>query len=285
MHFSRILTHPKLVAAGALAIALLVGSGTANADFPVIDILNLRQAISRLHQLSAMYIQGKAQLQQVQLQYDLAVRMAEQIPNLPARYRAEFAVWTPITGPDTFGNTAAWIKAENNGGAAEAAQGYLAASTPLSDYPAASFNALPPEAQARVKAEYATMDMGDAVQVSAINTVGEIRAHSEALQAQLNRLDADSFSEDPAMNTTAALLNKINASDDLILHSLQDTNKLMVTLAEEAILAQKSRRDMEAGTTDVNIAYRAQFPSLMSGITQNMTQDLQNFKFSTGSGQ
>ena len=277
----KILNHPKLIAASALIFALLVGSGTANADFPVVDILNLRQAISRLHELSAMYIQGKAQLQQVQLQYDLAVRMAEQIPNLPARYRAEFAVWTPITGPDTFGNTEAWIKAENIGGAAEAAQGYLAASTPLVDYSAASFNALPPEAQARLRAEYATMDMGDAVQVNAINTVGEIRAHSEALQAQLNQLDADSFSEDPAMNTTAALLNKINASDDLILHSLQDTNKLMVTLAEEAILARKSQRDIKAGTTDANIAYRAQFPTVMASVTQNMTQDLENFKFTT----
>lgn len=277
----KVLNHPKLIAASALIFALLVGSGTANADFPVVDILNLRQAISRLHELSAMYIQGKAQLQQVELQYDLAVRMAQQIPNLPARYRAAFTIWTPITGPDTFGNTATWIKAENIGGAAEAAQGYLAASTPLADYSAASFNALPPEAQARLRAEYATMDMGDAVQVNAINTVGEIRAHSEALQAQLNQLDADSFSEDPAMNTTAALLNKINASDDLILHSLQDTNKLMVTLAEEAILARKSQRDIEAGMTDANIAYRAQFPTLMASVTQNMTQDLENFKFTT----
>ena len=279
----KILNHPRLISAGALIIALLAGSPNASADFPVVDILNLRQAISRLHQLSAMYVQGKAQLQQVQLQYDLAVRMAEQIPNLPARYRAAFSVWTPITGPDTFGNTSAWINAENNGGSTEAAHGYVAASTPLSEYSAHSFNGLPPNAQARLKAEYATLDMGDAVQVNAITTVGAIRAHSEALQAQLSQLDHDSFSNAPSMNTTAALLNKINAADDLILHSLQDTNKLMVTLAEEAILTQKSQRDIEAGTTDANIAYRAQFPSLMAGVTQNMTQDLQNFDFSTGS--
>lgn len=279
----KILNHPRLISAGALVIALLAGSPNASADFPVVDILNLRQAISRLHQLSAMYVQGKAQLQQVQLQYDLAVRMAEQIPNLPARYRASFSVWTPITGPDTFGNTSAWINAENNGGSTEAAHGYVAASTPLSEYSAHSFNGLPPNAQARLKAEYATLDMGDAVQVNAITTVGAIRAHSEALQAQLSQLDHDSFSDAPSMNTTAALLNKINAADDLILHSLQDTNKLMVALAEEAILAQKSQRDIEVGTTDANIAYRAQFPSLMAGVTQNMTQDLQNFDFSTGS--
>jgi len=276
-----LMKHPTIVCACALAFALLAASPGANADFPVVDILNLKQAITRLQELRTMYAQGQAQLQQVQLQYDLAARMAEQIPNLPARYRAAFAVWAPITGPDTFGNASAWIAAENSGGTAEAAQGYLAASTPLSDYSAASFNELPPEAQARLKAEYATMDMGDATQVSAINTVGEIRAHSEALQAQLNQLDADSFSEDPAMNTTAALLNKINASDDLILHSLQDTNRLMVTLAEEAILARKSQRDMEAGATDANIAYRTQFPTVMTGVTQNMTQDLQNFSFTT----
>lgn len=279
----KLMKHPKMICACALAFALLSASPNASADFPVVDILNLRQAISRLHQLSAMYIQGKAQLQQVQLQYDLAVRMAEQIPNLPARYRAAFSVWTPITGPDTFGNISAWINAENNGGSTEAAHGYVAASTPLAEYSAHSFNGLPPNAQARLKAEYATLDMGDAVQVNAITTVGAIRAHSEALQAQLSQLDHDSFSDAPSMNTTAALLNKINAADDLILHSLQDTNKLMVTLAEEAILAQKSQRDIEAGTTDANIAYRALFPSLMAGITRNMTQDLDNFSFSTSS--
>ena len=281
MILNRILARPKIVAAGALLIALVAASPTANADFPVVDLLNLKQAISRLQELRAMYVQGKAQLQQVQLQYDLAARMAEQIPGLPTRYRAAFAVWAPITGPDTYGNTSIWLNAENNGGSTEAAQGYLAASTPLSTYSASSLNGLPPAAQARLKAEYATLDMGDTVQVNTIATVGAIRANSEALQARLNQLDNDSFSEDPAMNTTAALLNKINAADVLILHSVQDTNKLMATLAEEAILAQKSQRDMEAGATDADITYRAQFPSLMSGMTQNMTQDLQNFSFST----
>lgn len=281
MILDRILTRPKFVAAGALLIALIAASPTANADFPVVDLLNLKQAISRLQELSAMYVQGKAQLQQVQLQYDLAARMAEQIPGLPTRYRAAFAVWAPITGPDTYGNTSIWLNAENNGGSAVAAQGYLAASTPLSDYSASSFNGLPLVAQARLKAEYATMDMGDTVQVNTIATVGAIRANSEALQARLDQLDNDSFSEDPAMNSTAALLNKINAADVLILHSVQDTNKLMAALAEEAILARKSQRDMEAGATDADITYRTQFPALMSGMTQNMTQDLQNFSFST----
>lgn len=281
-----LLNHPKAFCAAALAFALLAATPAANADFPVVDLLNLRQAISRLQQLSAMYIQGKAQLEQVQLQYNLAVRMAEDIPNLPRRYQATFAAWTPISGPNTFGNTSGWLAAENNGGTSQAAQGYMTASTPLSAYSASQLAALPPQTQARLRAQYATMDMADTVQVNSIATVGAIRANSEALQGRMRQLDADSFSSDPSMNTTAALLNKINAADDLILHSIQDSNKLMAALAEEAIIQQKAQQDVTVGTTNASLYYRQEFPTLMSQMTQNMTQDLENFQFSTtGSNQ
>ena len=279
-----LLNHPKTVCAAALAFALLAATPTANADFPVVDLLNLRQAISRLQQLSAMYIQGKAQLQQVQLQYNLAVRMAEDIPNLPQRYQATFAAWAPISGPDTLGNTSGWLAAENSGGTSQAAQGYMNASAPLSAYSAAQLAALPPQTQARLRAQYATMDMADTVQVNSIATVGAIRANSEALQSRMRQLDADSFSSDPSMNTTAALLNKINAADDLILHSIQDSNKLMAALAEEAIIQQKAQQDVSVGAVNASLYYRQQFPALMAQMSQNMTQDLDNFQFSTSAG-
>src|SRR6185437_15329279 len=64
--------HPKTVCAATLAFALLAATPAANADFPVVDLLNLRQAVVRLQELRAMYTQGKAQLEQVQLQYNLA---------------------------------------------------------------------------------------------------------------------------------------------------------------------------------------------------------------------
>jgi hypothetical protein len=276
-----LLNRPKIACVVALAFALLAASPGANADLPVVDLVNLGQAIKRLQQLSEMYIQGKAQLQQVVLQYDLAVRMAENIPNLPLRYQATFAAWAPISGPDTFGNTSGWLAAENNGGASLAAEGYTTASMPLSAYSTAQLGALPPQAQARVRAQYATMNMADTVQVNSIATVGAIRANSEALQSRMNQLDADSFSSDPSMNTTAALLNKINAADDLILHSIQDSNKLMAALAEEAILQQKAQQDLAVGRNNASLYYSQQFPALMSQMTQNMTEDLENFQFST----
>lgn len=264
-----------------LAAMLLTSAPPADAAFPVIDIPNLLQAIKRLRELSAMYAQGAAQLEQIRLRYQLALQMSRNIQNLPARYEAAFAAWGPITGPDTFGNTGAWIAAENRGGPAQAAQAYAAASDPLSTMPAAQLAALPPEALARLKADYATMNVGGAVQANAIATVGAIRANSEALNRQLQQLDADSFSEAPGMNTTAALLNKINAADVLILHSIQESNQLMAALTEEAILQQKARHDVTAGAMDTSIAYRQQFPAVMSQMTANMTQDLDSFEFST----
>lgn len=264
-----------------LAALLVAGAPPADAAFPVIDIPNLIQAIKRLRELSAMYAQGAAQLQQIRLRYQLALQMARNIPNLPARYKAVFATWQPITGPDTFGNTAAWLAAENRGGVAQAQQAYTDATDPLAAMPTSQVAALPPEALARLRADYATMNVASAVQANALATVGAIRANSEALNRQIQQLDADSFSEARGMNTTAALLNKINAADDLILHSIQQSNQLMAALTEEAILRQKASHDITAGAIDASIAYRQQFPQVMTELTANMTQDLETFQFST----
>ena len=258
---------------------LMVTPPGATAAFPVIDFFNLRQAIVRWQELQRMYFQGRAQLQQVELQYELALSMARYIKDMPQRYRAQFALWSPLAAPDTYGNTRGWLAAENTGSALEAARGYLAATDPLRVFDPARFRQLPARTQGRLKNEYATIDLSDGVNANALATVGSIRAHSIAQQQAIAQLQADSTSNNPALNTRAALLNKINVAGVLSLRSSQETNQLLAIRAEQAAIRQKQRRDAMVRQLNNSVYFRERFPRTMAAFERGMNRDQQSFQF------
>jgi hypothetical protein len=57
------------------------------------------------------------------------------------------------------------------------------------------------------------------------------------------------------MNTEVAVLNKINAANLIALRNTQDTNKLLVSLAEQQILASKRARDAEAQAVHQHVRF------------------------------
>ena len=59
------------------------------------------------------------------------------------------------------------------------------------------------------------------------------------------------------MNTEIAVLNKINAASVIALRNTQDTNKVLVTLAEQGTVESKRRRDGEAQAVNNHIRYMA----------------------------
>lgn len=266
---------------GLLLVALLLTPPGASAAFPVIDFFNLRQAIVRWQELQRMYFQGRAQLQQVELQYELALSMARYIKDMPQRYRAQFALWSPLAAPDTFGNIRGWLAAENTGSTLEAARGYLAATDPLRVFTPARFHQLPARTQGRLKNEYATIDLSDGVNANALATIGSIRAHSIAQQQAIAQLQADSISSSPTLNTRAALLNKINVAGVLALRSGQETNQLLAIRAEQAAIRQKQRRDALVRQLNDSIYFRRHFAQTMGSFEQGMTRDQQNFQYMT----
>jgi len=76
-------------------------------------------------------------------------------------------------------------------------------------------------------------------------------------------LEADSLSDDPNMNTEIAVLNKINAANLMQVHSAQDTNKLLVALAEEQLIDAKRKRDAEARAINNDIRFRTEGKALL----------------------
>src|SRR5207247_10573297 len=85
--------------------------------------------------------------------------------------------------------------------------------------------------------------------------VGRLRANSRAVELAIQGLEDDSLSSDPDMNTEIAVLNKINAAGLITIRNTQDTNKLLVALAEQQIVDAKRKRDAEAQAINNHIRF------------------------------
>lgn len=234
-----------------LITALLILPGTLQAQFGsgiVYDPTNYHNAVLRYLQLQQQLAQLKQTYQQVVSQYNLAVQMSKNLQNMPARYRAAFSNWRSFTANDAYGNTTGWIGAVNGAGAQTVGPAYQQATIPLLTYSQADLNAINPTDAQNLKSVYASLELTDGANVSALTTVGNIRANSQTVQQQISNLEQDTLSGDPSLNTEVGVLNKINASNVLTLRTLQDANNLRVAALEQQILQAKQQRDTETAT-------------------------------------
>ena len=80
----------KRILAALLVVGLSVGTASAQFGFGgiVYDPTNYANAVLRYNQLVQQLAQLRQTYQQVLNQYNLALRMAQNIQNMPARYRA-----------------------------------------------------------------------------------------------------------------------------------------------------------------------------------------------------
>lgn len=267
-----------------LVILLILGLcvGTASAQFGfggiVYDPTNYANAVLRYRQLVQQLIQLQQTYRQIVNQYNLAVRMAENLQNMPARYHAQFSQWRNAVAPNTYGNTGTWVNGMNTGLAGSVNTGYQQATTPLLQYDGQFLAAMTPDEQSRVKSQYATVQLSDGSNVTAMATIGAIRENAHLIQNQINNLEQDSLSGDPNLNTEVAVLNKINATNVLTLRSLQDSNKLLLSLLEQNVIAAKQQRDTVANSIDTDITRQATIAGNLSRVTSTLGNSLQNFR-------
>jgi len=238
----------SLKAIATLAVVTLLFASPARAIFGLGDVVfdptNYAQAIKSFIQLQQQYAQLVQIYQQSRQQYEQLIWMAKTVPvNMQARYRAVVTPWTRSTATNTYGTTGGWVTAINTGVGADA--GYSQAVQKLDAYGSAVGN-IPSDQLHRVKTSYATIELSDGSNLQALETIGRVRANAPALERTLQALEEDSLSSDPDMNTQVAVLNKINAANLIGLRNTQDTNKLLVSLAEAQIIAAKRTRDAEA---------------------------------------
>jgi len=264
-----------------LIAALLILPVTLQAQFGsgiVYDPTNYHNAVLRYVQLQQQLAQLRLTYQQVVNHYNLALQMSKNLQNMPARYRATFSQWRSFSANDLYGNTSGWVGAVNGASTQTVTPAYQRATTPLLAYSQADLNAINPADAQHLKSVYASLQLMDGANVSALTTVGNIRANSPTIQRQIDNLEQDSLSGDPSLNTEVSVLNKINASNVLTLRTLQDANNLRVAALEQQILQAKQQRDTEAANLNFAIQMRQQATQNLMPFHSNLTQSLSNYR-------
>jgi hypothetical protein len=261
----------RVIAVGLLATFTLVFASPARAILGLGDIVfdpsNYAQAIRSFIQLEQQYAQLIQIYQQSRQQYEQMVWMAQMVPvNMQARYRAVVTPWTNSTATDTYGTTGGWIGSINSGSGVAA--GYSQSIQKLESYGSALGN-IPDGQLDRVKTSYGNVELTDGANIEAIGTIGQIRANAPALENTVQSLEQDSLSSDPAMNTEVAVLNKINAANLIGLRNTQDTNKLLVSLTEQQILASKRARDVETQAINQHVRFMTEGKAALTSQASN----------------
>jgi hypothetical protein len=259
--------------------ALSVGAAYAQLGSGIVyDPANYHNAVLRYFQLQQHLVQLQKSYAQLVSQYNLAIQMAKNLQNMPARYRAQFSEWRNVTAPNTYANTAGWVNGANTGQLEAVLSGYQAATTQLATYDQAALSGMTADELARVKSQYASVELSDGVNTNALMTIGAIRGNAQMLERQVNNLEQDSLSGDSNLNSEVEVLNKINAANVLTLRSLQDSNKLLASLLEQQVVAAKQRREMTTNAINTDIGRRATLTGNMNQLTGTLANSLVNFR-------
>lgn len=261
----------------SLVAALCVG--TASAQFGsgiVYDPTNYHNAVLRYVQLQQHLAQLQKTYTQIVTAYSLALQMSRNLKNMPARYRAQFSNWRNVTATNTYGNTSGWLGGVN--GDLNTANGYLRATTQLSQFNPAALANMPDFEQTRIKSQYASVELADGANMNALSTIGAIRGNAAALETRINNLEQDSLSDDSSLNSEVAVLNKINATNVLTLRSIQDTNKLLASLLEQQTISAKQQREMTTNAINAEISRQSSLGANLTQVTGSLTNSLQNFR-------
>jgi hypothetical protein len=269
----------KIVAVGLL-VAILILPAVSSGQFSgiVYDPANYASAVLRYNQLVQQLAQLRQTYQQLLNQYNLALQMSTNLRNMPARYRARFSEWRNFTATDLYGNTNAWVNAANGAAARSVGPAYLRATIPFLAYTQADLNAIHPTDAQNLKSAYASLELSDGANVSALTTVGNVRANAATMQQQIRKLEEDSLSSDPALNSEVSVLNKINASNVLTLRTLQDANNLRLATLEQQVLQTKRQRDIDAANLNFAIDIRQKATQNLIPFTNNLTQSLSGYR-------
>jgi hypothetical protein len=243
----------------------------------VYDPTNFHNAVLRYYQLRMQLAQMQATYAQIVNSYNLAVRMATSLQNMPQRYLTAWSPWRYASARDVYGNTAPWINGANSGGLSTVFNGYSQATTPLQTYNPSDLAALPTTLRQEIEARYATVELGDGANETALETVGAIRANAAGATTTVSNIQNDSLSNNPSLNTEVAVLNKVNATGVLGLQTSQDTNKLLVALLQQQTVRAKQLRDAEAQAIDADIYRQANSAALDRQLTGGLESALANF--------
>jgi hypothetical protein len=256
-------------------------AGSAHAQWAVFDASNYANGLNEFQQLQQMYTTATQTRDQIIAAYNLAYQMSRMPQNLAQRYKSSFSQWANLSGPNTYGNTSAWVTALNLGGSGRAATAYSNAVIPLGSYPEGSLSSQDAPTQAAIKNQYATSELGQATITTSLSTVGSVRSNSELFSQKLANLESDTYSGDSSQQTEMAVLGKINAATLLQIHSQQDTNQVLAAAVAQQALADKQRIDEQNRLINQAIYFQQNFSDRMQSLNGGVSDSIKAISLST----
>ena len=271
----------KLLAIALIALLVAAIPRPANAQFGfsiVYDPTNYANAVLRYSQLVAQLNQLRATYAQVLNQYNLAVQMSRNIPNMASRYTTGWAPWRYASAQDAYGNATPWINGANSGFVPVVLNGYQRATNTLQTYSPTLLASMPLSEVQRVQSDAATVELVDGAAQNALEAIGAIRSNAVATTSTISNIQNDSLSGDPNLNTEVSVLNKVNATNVLSLQNAQDTNKLLVAILEQQTILSKQLRDSATNVTNADINRRQNAVGLNQQLTGGIGQALNGYQ-------
>ncbi len=271
----------KAVFIAIAVFALVIVPSRANAQFGfnvVYDPTNFHNAVLRYYQLLAQLNQMRATYAQILSQYNLALQMSHNIPNMASRYTTSWAPWRYANAQDVYGNAGPWINGANTGMVPTVLNGYQKATNTFQTYNSTLLSGMPANERQRVQSDAATVELVDGASQNALETIGAIRANANGALSTINNIQNDSVSGDPTLNTEVGVLNKVNATGVLSLQNAQDTNKLLVSMLEQQTILAKQLRDTQANITSADINRRLNTVTLDQQLTSGLGKSLATYR-------
>lgn len=271
----------KVLVAVLIACAISAVSRPAQAQFGfsvVYDPTNYANAVLRYSQLVAQLNQLRSTYLQVLNQYNLAVQMSRNLPNMATRYATSWAPWHYASAQDIYGNATPWLNGVNSGAVSSVLNGYQRATNILLTYPPALLSQMPASELRRLQSDAATVELTDGAAQNALETIGAIRANAVRTVSTIGNIQSDSLSSSPSLNSEVGVLNKVNATNVLALQNAQDTNKLLVALLEQQTIVSKQLRDQATAIANADIARRTSTVPLGQQLTAGVGQTLSNYQ-------
>jgi hypothetical protein len=259
---------------------LTVSSTGAYAQWAVFDASNYANGLNEFTELQQMYTTASQTRDQIIAAYNLAFQMSRMPQNLAQRYQSTFSAWTNLSGPNSYGNTSAWVDALNLGGPSRAATAYSNAVISLESYPSGSLSSQDAPTQEAIKNQYATSELGQATLISSLSTVGTVRSSSEVLAQKLAHLESDTYADDAGQQTEMAVLGKINTATLLQIRSQQDTNQVLAAAVAEQALTDKQRIDERNRLIDEAIYFQQNFSGNMQNLNGGVSASIREISLS-----
>lgn len=270
----------NMVVLGAHAVAQF-GSGV------VYDPTQSAHAIQQIQQFNQQIYKAEQQIQKAEQIYTTALetrntlisaynlsRQLSMAPNLLyQRFVTPWTSWNAVVAANTYGNTPALLQAINSGiGAVEGLEAVTLGQPPR--YPL--YGSLSPQSQQFVSAQGATSDLSWGVMQTNLQALGTMRADSERRAADIERLESETYSTDPAQQTYMATMQRINSAALMQLHAQQDANQIaQAAVLQQMIVAKQQQDALTAAFQDAS-GYQQQYNSntapLLSDFGTSLSQ-------------